>query len=64
MHAAQNVIDENAQLAQRMRLWNPFLQSKVAIQGVLGDVSLTHGVGRKSFSSYTTYTLGNQLTLD
>lgn len=64
MHAAQNVIDENAQLAQRMRLWNPFLQSKVAIQGVLGDVNLTHGVGRKSCSSYTTYTLGNQLTLD
>jgi hypothetical protein len=47
-----------------MRLWNPFLQSKVAIQGVLGDVNLTHGVGRKSCSSYTTYTLGNQLTLD
>ncbi|MFT5644282.1 MAG: hypothetical protein ACI83P_001836 [Janthinobacterium sp.] len=61
-HAGQNAIDQNAQLAQRMRLGNPFFQSALAVQGVLADVGLAHGVRRKSCSSYTTYTLGKQLT--
>lgn len=54
-HAAQNAINQNAQLAQRMRLRNPFFQSSVAEQGVMGDVARTYGVERKSCFLCTIY---------
>lgn len=61
-HALQNSIDENAQLAQRMRLRNALFQRSVAEHGVLGDVGLAHGFEGESCFHYTTLTLTAPLT--